>query len=52
MWRAFVSAVMKLRLPKNAENFLTSLEPVSFSRRTLLHGVIKQVMSNLLVREM
>jgi len=30
---------MNLRVPQNAENFLTSLEPVSFSRRTLLYGV-------------
>jgi hypothetical protein len=34
-WRALVNAVM------NAENFLTSCKPVSFSRRTLLHGVGK-----------
>ena len=26
---------------KNAGNFLSSAEPVSFSRRTLLHGVSK-----------
>jgi hypothetical protein len=32
MWRALV----------NVGNFLTSREPVSFSRRTLLHGVSKQ----------
>jgi len=29
-WGAFVNAVMTLRVPKNAENFLTSWEPVSF----------------------
>jgi hypothetical protein len=40
-WRALVSAVMNLRVPKNAGNFLTSCRPVSFSRRTLLHGVSK-----------
>jgi hypothetical protein len=40
-WRALVDAVINLRVPQNAGNFLTSLEPVSFSRRTLLHGVIK-----------
>jgi hypothetical protein len=34
-----VHAVMKLRVPLNARNFLT--EAVSFSRRTLLHGVSK-----------
>jgi hypothetical protein len=37
-WTAVVSAVMNLQLPENAGNFLTSSEPVSFSRRTLLHG--------------
>jgi hypothetical protein len=36
-----VNAVMNLRVPQNAENFLTSCKPVSFSRRTLLHGVSK-----------
>jgi hypothetical protein len=40
-WRAFVNAIMKLRVPYNAGNFLTSYKPVSFSRRTLLHGVSK-----------
>jgi len=38
-WRALVNAVMNLRVPQNAGNFLTSCKPVSFSRRTLLHGV-------------
>jgi hypothetical protein len=27
-WRALVNAAMNLRIPQNAENFLTSLEPV------------------------
>ena len=40
-WRMLVSAVMNLRVPKNAGNFLTSCKPVSFSRRTLHHGVSK-----------
>jgi len=40
-WRALVSAVINLRVPLNEGNFLTSLKPVSFSRRTLLHGVNK-----------
>jgi len=31
--------VMNLRVPQNSGSFLTSWEPVSFSRRTLLHGV-------------
>ena len=40
-WRTLVSAVMNLRVPGNAVNFLTSCKPVSFSRRTLHHGVSK-----------
>jgi hypothetical protein len=40
-WRVLVNAVMYLRAPSNAGNFLTSYKPVSFSRRTLLHGVSK-----------
>ena len=40
-WRTLVSAAMNLRVPWNAENFLTSCKPVSFSRRTLHHGVSK-----------
>jgi len=40
-WRTLVSAVMNLRVPKNAGNFLTSCKPVRFSRRTLHHGVRK-----------
>jgi len=38
-WRNLVSTVMKLRVPWNAGNFLTSCKPVSFPRRTLHHGV-------------
>jgi len=38
-WRALVSAVMNLRVLWNAGNFLTSCKPVTFSRRTLHHGV-------------
>ena len=37
-WRTLVSAVMGLRVSWNAGN-LTSCKPVSFSRRTLHHGV-------------
>ena len=40
-WRTLVSAVMNLRVPWNAGNFWTSCKPVSFSRRTLHHGVSK-----------
>ena len=42
-WWALVSAVMNLRHPWNAGNFLTSWKTVSFSRRTLLHGVSQLV---------
>jgi len=40
-WRGLVNAVMNLRVLLNAGNFLTSWKPVSFSRRTLFHGVRK-----------
>ena len=43
-WRTLVSAVMNLQVPWNAWNFLTSCKPVSFSRRTLHHGVSKYIM--------
>jgi len=38
-WRALVSTVMNLRVPKMRG--ISAAEPVSFSRRTLLHGVSK-----------
>jgi hypothetical protein len=38
-WRALVSTVMKLRVPKNAVRFLSSLTIGSFSRRSQLHEV-------------
>jgi hypothetical protein len=38
-WWALVNMLMNLRVPYNAGNFLTSLGPVSFSRKTLLHVV-------------
>ena len=40
-WRTLVSAVMNLWVPRNGGNFLTSCKPVSFSRRTVLHGLSK-----------
>ena len=39
-WRALVSRVMNLRVPKMQGISLLAAEPVSFSR-TLLHGVSK-----------
>ena len=38
-WPALVNAVMNFRVPWNAQNFLTTWGPVSFSRRTVLHVV-------------
>ena len=38
-WRAHVDTVMKVWGSINVENFLTSWEPVSFTRRTLLHSL-------------
>jgi hypothetical protein len=40
-WRALVNAIMNLRVQQNTGNFLTGCKPISFSRRTLLHGVSK-----------
>jgi hypothetical protein len=40
-WRALVSTMMNLRVPKMREISRLDAEPVSFSRRTLLHGVNK-----------
>ena len=40
-WRALVSTVMNLRVPKMRGISWLAAEPVSFSRRTLLHGVSK-----------
>jgi hypothetical protein len=41
-WRGLVNAAMNLRVPLNAGNFLTTCNPISFSR-TVLHGVSKIV---------
>ena len=40
-WRALVSTVMNLRVSKMRRSSRLAAEPVSFSRRTLLHGVSK-----------
>jgi len=45
-WRRLVSAVMNLRVPQNAGNFLTSCKPVSCSRRTPHHGVVIRQVDN------
>jgi hypothetical protein len=42
-WRALVNAVMKLRVPSNVGNFLTSCKQVSFSSGTLLCGVSERL---------
>ena len=49
-WRKLVSAVMNLRVPWNAGNFLTSCKPVSFSRRTL-HGGVSEYSTALIVND-
>jgi hypothetical protein len=38
-WRALVNAVMNLRVPQKAGNFLTSCKPVSVSRKNLRQGM-------------
>ena len=38
-WRALVNAVMNLKVPYNAGNFLSSREPVNFSGSPLLRIV-------------
>jgi hypothetical protein len=40
-WWALGNAVMNLWVPYNVGNFLTSCKLVTFSGRTLLHGVSK-----------
>ena len=40
-WRALVGTVRNLRVPKMRGISCLAAEPVSFSRRTLLHGVSK-----------
>jgi hypothetical protein len=37
--QALLYVVMNLHVPLNAENFFSSQRTISFSRRTLLHGV-------------
>jgi len=49
-WWTLVSGVMNLRVPLNVGNFLTSCKPVSFSRRTLHHGVSKYVVQEWMIQ--
>ena len=42
-WRALAKAVLNLRVPRNAGNFLTGRRRVSFSRRNLLHRVSTRI---------
>jgi len=48
-WQALVNAVMNLQVPYSVGNFLTSCKPVSFSRRTLLHGVSKELFKSMIL---
>jgi len=41
-WQTLLNAKINFRVPYKAGNFSTSLKPVNFSRRTLLHGVSKR----------
>jgi len=45
-WRALVSTVMNLRVPKMRGISSLAAEPVTFSRRTLLRGVSKYISSH------
>jgi hypothetical protein len=39
IWLGLLTAVMNLRVPLNVGNFLTSWQPISFTRKTVLYGV-------------
>jgi hypothetical protein len=41
MWRALVKKVTNLRVPQNEKSFYTSYGTISFSTRTMLHGVVR-----------
>jgi hypothetical protein len=49
-WRALVSTARNLRVPKMRGISWLAAEPVSFSRRTLLHGVLVLVLFRTLIR--
>jgi hypothetical protein len=38
-WRTVVNAVMNIRISQNEGNFMTIEGPVSFSGKTLFHGI-------------
>jgi hypothetical protein len=38
---SLVNSVTNVQVPKNTRNFLISLDPISFLKSTLLHGVSK-----------
>jgi hypothetical protein len=38
-WKALAKVITNLQFPQNVGNFLTSSVTVSFSRRTMFHGV-------------
>jgi hypothetical protein len=48
-WQALVNAVMDLWFPQNAGSFLSSLGTVSFSERSLLHGISQLVVSSVYI---
>jgi hypothetical protein len=41
-WWDFVDSVMNLQVPLKCEEFVDWLRTVSFSRRTLLHGITRR----------
>jgi hypothetical protein len=41
-WQTVLNAVINFRVPENVGIFTTGCKPVSFSRRTVLHGVSKE----------
>jgi len=46
-WRELLNAVMNFRVSQNSGNFLTRYKPVSFSRKTPLHGVWRRSLSSI-----
>jgi len=48
-WRALLNVARNLQVPYNVGNFFTSSKPVSFTRRTLLHGVSECVIKQVII---